>query len=59
MFIGVIRTRDILRHPLTILSMKGFSGFFKLLFKAFSRKPHLFINMIENTEWITVTPDKK
>lgn len=55
MLIGVIKTKDILRHPFTIISMKGFGGFFKLLFKALSRKPHLFINsIVENTDWLTV-----
>lgn len=54
MFIGVIRTKDILLHPRTIISMRGVSGFFKLLFRALSRKPYHFINMIEKTQWVYV-----
>ena len=58
MIVGVIRTRDILMHPLTVISMRGFGGFFKILYRALNRKPQTFINMIENTQWI-YTNNKK
>lgn len=54
MFIGVIRTKDILLNPLPIISMRGMKGFFKLLFRAFSRKRHTFVNMIEQTQWVSI-----
>jgi hypothetical protein len=54
MILGVIRTRDILMHPWIIISMRGIRGFFKLLFKALSRKPHYFINQIEDSRWVFV-----
>ena len=49
MFTGVVRTRDILSHPILIIRMKGAIGFLKLLVKAFSRKPYRFIECIEIT----------
>lgn len=52
MFVGVIKTRDVLLHPLTIISMKGLRGFLKLLVRALSRKEYRFISMTQNTQWI-------
>jgi|GEM_PF-2078281 len=52
MFVGVIKTKDVLLHPLTIISMKGFRGFLKLLVRALSRKEYRFISMTQNTQWI-------
>lgn len=54
MIVGVIKTRDILLHPGTIISMRGFRGFLKLLVRAFSFKRYHFINMIEHTQWVNV-----
>lgn len=60
MIVGVIKTKDILLHPITIISMRGVFGFFKLLFRALSPKRYQFIQMIENTQWISVKDlDKK
>ncbi len=55
MFVGVIKTKDVLMNPWTIISMRGVGGFLKLLVRAFSRKPYSFINMIENTQWVDTT----
>ena len=54
MIVGVIKTRDILLHPWTIISMRGILGFFKLLIKAISRRPYCFINSIENSQWVFI-----
>ena len=54
MIVGVIKTKDILMNPAPIIAMRGIKGFFKLLFRAFSRKPYRFINMIEQTSWISI-----
>lgn len=54
MIVGVIRTKDIILNPFTIISMRGFKGFCKLLFRALSRKRYPFINMIEHTQWISL-----
>lgn len=54
MFEGVIKTKDILFHPKTIIEMRGWKGFFKLLYRAMSRKRYRFINMVQNTQWIYI-----
>lgn len=59
MFVGVIKTKDILLNPLSIIHMRGIKGFFKLLFRALSRRHYHFINMIEKTQWNIVAPPKK
>jgi hypothetical protein len=58
MFEGVIKTRDILLHPRTIIQMRGFKGFCKLLYRALSRKKYRFINMVQNTQWIYIGKGK-
>ncbi len=55
MFVGVIKTKDVLMHPLTIISMRGFSGFLKLIVRALSPKRYSFINMIEHTQWVDMS----
>ncbi len=54
MFVGIIKTKDILLHPMTIISMRGYRGFFKLLYRALSPKRYRFINMTQHTQWIYV-----
>lgn len=51
MFVGVIKTRDVLLNPRAVISIRGWKGFFKLLSKAFSRKPYHFVDMVQNTQW--------
>ncbi len=58
MITGVIKTKDVLLHPWTIISMKGFRGFCKLLVRAMSRKPYQFIQMVENTQWLVCDKNK-
>ena len=54
MFVGVIKTRDVLLHPITLIEMRGFRGFLKLLFRALSPKQYRFINMTQNTQWTRI-----
>lgn len=51
MFIGVIKTKDVLLHPVTMVAMRGIKGFFLLLLRALSPKPYPFISNIENSQW--------
>ena len=54
MFVGVIKTRDILFHPMTLIQMRGFKGFMKLFFRALSPKKYRFIGMTQKTQWISL-----
>ena len=49
MIVGVIKTKDVFLHPITIIQMKGFTGFLKILKRAVSTKTYRFINFMENT----------
>ena len=57
MFIGVIRTRDVLLHPLIILKMRGLKGFLKLFIRALSFKRYRFVGMTQQTQWIDLDPN--
>ena len=57
MFIGVIKTKDVLLNPLTLISMRGVRGFLKLVYRALSRKRYSFINMIEQTQWVSLNKE--
>ena len=59
MYVGILKTRDILLHPGSLIAMRGFKGFLKLLFRAFSRKKYRFVNQIEETSWIYIGGKKK
>jgi hypothetical protein len=50
MFVGVIRTKDVLLNPRAVISIRGWKGFFKLLTKAFSRKPYHFVDVTERAK---------
>lgn len=54
MFVGVIKTRDVLFHPMTLIRMRGFKGFMKLFFRALSPKKYRFIGMTQKTQWISL-----
>lgn len=54
MYVGVIRTKDILFNPGPIISIKGFKGFLKVLKRAFSRKKYRAINLLEDTQKIFI-----
>lgn len=59
MYEGTIRTRDILFHPLPLIAMRGFKGYFKILWRALSRKKYRFVNHIEKTQWFYLDEKKK
>lgn len=46
MIVGVIKTKDIFFHPVTIIQMKGWLGFLAVLRQAMSYKSYRFINFI-------------
>lgn len=52
MFVGIIKTRDILMNPRTIISMRGVKGFMKLVYRALRKKPYSFIGMTQESDWI-------
>jgi hypothetical protein len=52
MFVGIIRTKDILLNPRTIISMRGVRGFVKLVYRALRKKPYSFIGMTQESDWI-------
>jgi hypothetical protein len=52
MFVGIIRTKDILLNPRTIISMRGVKGFVKLVYRALRKKPYSFIGMTQESDWI-------
>ncbi len=52
MFVGVIKTRDVLLHPITIMKMRGFKGLVKLLVRALSPRRYRFIAMSQHTQWV-------
>lgn len=58
MFVGVIKTRDVLLHPVTIIQMRGFRGYMKLFFRALSLRRYRFISMTQHTQWVYLG-DKK
>lgn len=59
MFVGVIKTRDVLLHPITLIQMRGFKGFLKLFFRALSPKRYRFIGMTQQTQWVYLGNQKK
>ncbi len=59
MFVGVIKTKDVLLNPRAILSIRGWKGFFKMIGRALSRKPYHFVDMVQNTQWIFEDPHTK
>lgn len=49
MIVGVITTRDLIFHPVAVLSIQGIRGFFRLLVRAFSRTHYCFLDFVEIT----------
>lgn len=49
MIVGIIKTRDILLHPITIIQMRGIVGFLEIMKRAFSTKTYRFINLMTGT----------
>lgn len=54
MIVGVIQTKDVFLNPITLIRMKGFIGYFKLILRSLSPRPHCFINIMENTDRIKI-----
>ena len=52
MFVGIIKTKDILLNPRTIISMRGVKGFMKLVYRALRKQPYSFIGMTQESDWI-------
>ncbi len=59
MFVGIIKTRDVLLHPITIMKMRGVKGYAKLLIRALSPRRYRFISMIQNTQWVFLGNNKR
>lgn len=49
MIVGVITTRDVLMHPISVVSIQGIRGFLRLLWHAMSKKQYTFTDLIEIT----------
>lgn len=52
MFVGYVKTRDILLHPVSLIRMRGFTGYLKLIGRALSRHSYSFIRMTQKSDWI-------
>lgn len=52
MFVGVIKTRDVLLHPRELIRMRGFKGYLKLIWRALKRKRYAFVGMTQGSDWI-------
>jgi len=59
MFVGVIKTKDVLLHPVTIMKMRGIRGYMKLFFRALSPKRYRFISMTQHTQWVNIGDHRK
>ena len=49
MIVGIIKTKDILLHPITIIQMRGLVGFLGIVKRALSVKTYHFINLMTGT----------
>ncbi|MBI2092742.1 MAG: hypothetical protein HYY43_04580 [Deltaproteobacteria bacterium] len=43
---GVIKTKDIIRHPIVFLRLYGFGKYFRLLLKGLSPFTYLYLNIL-------------
>jgi len=46
---GVIKTKDVLLNPLSVIAVSGIKGYFRILWRAFSRKEYRFLDFVEVT----------
>lgn len=46
MLVGIIRTRDLILHPVAAASVRGLWGFLWVLVKAFSRERYRFVDLL-------------
>jgi hypothetical protein len=63
-FVGIIKNKDILLNPRSIIHMRGWKGYFKLVWRTLSRKPYAFIRMTQDSQWffdqsVTNKPKRK
>ena len=49
MIVGVIKGKDLLLHPVSVISIHGLWGFLRLIVHALSRKKYQFIDFLEIT----------
>lgn len=52
MFVGVIKTKDVLLHPRELIRMRGFKGYLKLVWRALHTRRYAFIGMTQGSDWI-------
>jgi hypothetical protein len=53
MFVGAVKTKDILLHPISLIRMRGFKGYLKLIGRALSRRRYSFIPMTQTSNWFS------
>ncbi len=49
MIVGVITTRDVLLHPVSVVSIQGVRGFLRTLWYALGKKQYTFTDLIKMT----------
>ncbi|MBI2066892.1 MAG: hypothetical protein HYT77_02630 [Deltaproteobacteria bacterium] len=49
MIVGIIKTGDMIRHPLDVFRIYGLRGCFRLALRALSRKRYQFIDFLDLT----------
>ena len=54
MLIGVIKTRDLILHPVSVFSIQGARGFFRILRKALSRDKYRFLDILQMPEPVVI-----
>lgn len=50
MIVGVITTRDVLSHPVTLISIEGVVGYLGLVLLALSRRRYLLLSCLKWVE---------
>ncbi len=48
MIVGVIKTRDIILHPLAVFAIQGMRGFWRVLLGALSWRHYAFIEILSS-----------
>jgi hypothetical protein len=51
-FVGYVKTKDILLHPISLIQMRGWKGYLKLVGRALSRRRYAFIRMTQKSDWL-------
>ena len=58
MLVGYIKTKDVLTHPWTVLSISGYRGFFKILSRALSWKKYPFLDCLKGSLSPVMVPER-